>query len=124
MRQLIGPPVEFIITHALSIVDQRRGVWRACGVRFKELMDALIKRVVYGGVIPLDQKLLPFLGGYQGQGMERRLRIGDKARQQGEKMPIQARNGGRCKQAGVIIPGGDQLLALFFNLEHKIEFGR
>jgi hypothetical protein len=86
MRQLIGPRVEFAIGERLLLETHRYPIRNALRLRFKQLMDAAIARVVGFRPVPLHQHLLALDGIHQRQIRDAAAGILDKVSQQMLKM--------------------------------------
>ena len=112
VRQLIGAPVQLVIGPLSVCDDQGHTVGRAGGLGLEDLVDALVGRIGEGDVVPVQQQVLPFGRGQDGQGGDVLVGMGDDALQQGLEMAGHALDSGRLEQVGVVgEQGGEALLA-------------
>src|SRR5919108_6100204 len=57
MRQPIGAKIQLMIAHSLPFKFDRYRMRRPLDLFFEQLVDALVSRVVGGGVIPFEESL-------------------------------------------------------------------
>src|SRR5262245_8093240 len=79
-------------------------------------MDAMLRRVRTGSLIPLDQQLFSFIGAEQRKLSQWLVGIGENARQQRLEVPGQALDRLLLEQVGLVLPDTCQpILPLFHN---------
>ena len=60
MRHPVGPPVQLAIAQLARFIYHRHGLRRALRLRFKQLVHALVTRILHPARVPLHQHTLPF----------------------------------------------------------------
>ena len=122
VRDAVGLGIQFGITQSLSGEFHRDGVGVLRGLRLEQADEGFIVGVVGFGGVPSLQLPPPGLVQQQ-QAMQRGIRMGNDAAQQGLELPAHPGNRRLVEQVGGVFPGGLQLPGLVRHRQAQVEFG-